>query len=243
MFLRLLLRQDGLRDGVFNMAIAADATGSANLNVTSQTTLSWSHTCTGSNLILIVGMNSATGVSATGITYNSVALTRISAVTNSNRSELWYLLAPATGAHTVSATYGTSDVLAGISVSYTGAQQSGVPDAVTTQTAAVTSISKALTTVADNCWVIDTVGTGSDSGVLTKGASQTLRVKQAFNASMNQGMSDQGPKTPAGSVTMSWDTGIFNGTWSQVIASIAPAAGSSTAITGQYMQRMRGLGM
>jgi uncharacterized repeat protein (TIGR01451 family) len=69
--------------------------------------LTFSHTTTGTNLLMVVGVSmNISGRNTTtvsGVTYNGVALTSAGtaiSITN-RRTELWYLIAPATGTHNV----------------------------------------------------------------------------------------------------------------------------------------------
>jgi hypothetical protein len=132
------------------MAVAFDAVGpsSAGTSSLANTALSWSHTCTGSNLCLIVGVglgaNPDTALSMTA-TYNGVAMTSLGVVhsggSNGGIAQLWRLVAPATGAHTVAiaAAGGTPISLEGGSVSYTGVNQTtpvGTPVTASSQTGA-----------------------------------------------------------------------------------------------------------
>ena len=80
---------------------------------------SFSHTCTGSDLYLIVAvsMDVNNGESVTGVTYNSISMTKLVDITHSgNRiySSLWGLVNPATGSNTVL-----------VSTTFSGAGKSG----------------------------------------------------------------------------------------------------------------------
>jgi len=143
--------------------IELDATSSAANQSSYPITVS--HTCSGSNRILIVGVTCANSSAATisGVTYNSVAMTQIATInetTNQNRSSwLYYLIAPATGAHDVVVSFSATPTdFANVGVaSYTGVMQSGQPDAFGTATSGastVTSSSKSITTIADRCWLV-----------------------------------------------------------------------------------------
>ena len=115
--------------------VALDATTSSSRRLTTgTTTLTFAHTTTGTNLVLVVGvsMNISGGVSATvgGVTYNGVALTKAGAhndSANQRRTEMWYLIAPATGTHNVIVTVkvpfaATIGTVAG-ATTFTGADQ------------------------------------------------------------------------------------------------------------------------
>ena len=146
------------------MAIALDTTTQG--TTTSTSPLTWNHTCTGSNLVLIVGV-AVSAVSAdpncSGVTYNGTSLTLLGskrAVFIYGQVSLWYLLNPSTGSNQVSVAFsGTTDKSchAG-ATSWTGVAQTGQPDAVAGSTATTQNPSVTVTTVADNCWCIGIVG-------------------------------------------------------------------------------------
>ena len=98
-------------------ALAIDTASSAGCGAC--TSLSWSHTVSGTNRLLVVGPSGYdTSDSVTGVTYNSVSMTVIpsSSTSNGNHTVSQYsLIAPSTGANTilVSATGQMSDLGAG----------------------------------------------------------------------------------------------------------------------------------
>lgn len=223
--------------------IAFDATTNSGLK-TNSSSFSWAHTCTGSNLILVVGVFTyditAGDREVSGITYNGVALTKINHSLNTNhRVELWYLINPATGSNTVAVTMaGVNSKVGAGAISLTGAAQSGQPEATGTATGSSTSPSVDVTTVADNSWVIDCVihqffttretGDCPNSAV---GAGQTERYFIGDDAAEAGGAgSTEGPKTPAEAVTMSWgsDAGCGAGAWATIASSFAPSAEGTT---------------
>lgn len=190
--------------------IAYDTTANAT-EVASASSISWSHTCTGSNLILVVtvGVNDLTLGSRTvsGITYNSVALTKIRSDDNGGqrRTEVWYLINPATGAHTVAVTMGGTCIgIAGASVSFSGAKQSAQADtsngANTSGTA--TSSSVALTTTIDGDFIVDCLETQATSSAWVPGASQTSRY--SLNGTNLDFQVSTRTTTGAGSYTNTW---------------------------------------
>jgi hypothetical protein len=87
-----------------------------------------SHTCSGSNRLLLVWVffEGSSG-SVTGITYNGVALTSVSSVTEGTmerKAELWRLIAPATGANDIEVSYsGSPNNIGVIGLSFTGVDQ------------------------------------------------------------------------------------------------------------------------
>lgn len=118
--------------------VAYDATGAGNAvaSGTNSVNITWSHTCTGSNRIVIVSILVG-GVSASyttftrSVTYGGNAMTSFGAIdggaTPNGWLEMFYLIAPPTGAQTVSVTVSkaatTFGRVAGNSVSYNNAAQ------------------------------------------------------------------------------------------------------------------------
>lgn len=178
------------------MAIAFDAKS----NGITQTV---AHTCTGNNLILVVGFITyrvaGTANSVTGVTYNGVLMTQAGVLTRSGGTSeyqyLYYLVNPSTGTNNiVVSTSNTLDSFGMSSASYTGVNQIGQPDSyVTSPVTADTQVTTTTTTIADNCWLagfftVDTVG------AWIAGANTTLR-----DGTINEIFVDSnGAKTPVG---------------------------------------------
>ena len=189
---------------------------------------SWSHTCTGANRFLVVGVSmlSVAGSSVTGITYNGVALTKIghvASVSGAVRAELWGLIAPATGSNTITVTLSTALDSVGCAVSFTGVHQTSPTEGFNSASATNVGAADAtvdVTTVADNDWVIDCVAT--DDTAITVGAGQTQRWNTTGTLGSGAG-STEGPKSPAGAVTMSWTDVAALATWTISAISIKPA--------------------
>ena len=206
--------------------------------------ISWSHTCAGTDRLLVVGvaMTDPTNTIAS-ITYNGVALTKIreEVNTNDNLVSLWYLTNPASGANTILVTVNTSFTNGvGMAVSLTGVDQTSPLDANNgTSADLANSVSVDVTTVADNCWVVDVVIAKTGGGTFTVGAGQTSRAT-VESVSADRGMSTEGPKTPAGAVTMSWDEsgGMPSDNWSIAAASFKPVG---VAAAGQDLRPLLGV--
>lgn len=201
--------------------IVRDATSSGS---GTGTTLTVSHTNTGSSLGLIVNVGLiSTGDQVTGVTYNGVAMTLIDTIASSvNRSYLFYLPAPATGTHDIVVSLSGSIFALLNAVSYTGIQQGATPDATSKTTGeSVTSLASTLTTIADNA--IHVVGFVPDAANVTSITNGTILTGSA-------GESNPLVLTPAGSHTM---TGNWAGAnrISVVGASFAPNLGSPSAST------------
>lgn len=205
------------------MAIAHDTTTDG--GATTGTSLSWSHTCTGDNLILFVATQGGVseGEKVTGVTYDSVAMTKIASVTEPGDSrvvQLWYLIAPSTGSNSVVVTLGSSGEVNAASTSYTGARQSSQPDNSTTNTATNNAgITTSLTPTIDDCWTILATSIRVDP---TAGSGSTKRNPQIFDSGS--------PINPAQSYSMTLGGGDGGTDWGVVMASFAPALGGGGMI-------------
>jgi len=90
------------------------------------TTLSWDHTCSGSNRILLVAAMTDSSYKVKSITYGENDLTKI---TECGYTSWWYLINPPTGSNTITVTYaGTSYGRIGMAVSYKGVNQTNPID-------------------------------------------------------------------------------------------------------------------
>jgi hypothetical protein len=224
-------------------AIAFDA--AASQAVTSASPITWTHTTTGSNRVLFIGVDLQIplGGSISGATYNGTAMTLIISTTGSNGvsnssfiDSIFYLIAPATGANTVSVTFtgsGASGV--GGSISLTGVDQSIPLDSFGCAIFSSGTPSNTITTVADSSWGLDSVSSfsGTFSGA---GANQTIR----WNNALNSG-SSIGPISPSGATTFTW-SGLSVG-WADCAASFCPVGctvAASTLKDSMDMLLMRG---
>jgi hypothetical protein len=226
------------------MAIAFDATSGSG-NITGTNTTSVAHTCTGTNRILYVGVQiTEAATTVTGITYNSVALTKISGkdVPNgSRRVELWYLIAPATGANNIVVTLsGTPANWFSVgAISYTGAKQSGQPEAYAESSAdaGYTNFSQAVTTLTDNAWLVGVMCNGCaqlSGGPVSFNAGTTARqsLYNRVGAGFEMFMLDSNAaKTPAGSFSLGVTSDNTGGT---VIVASIPQALSIVAETANF---------
>ncbi len=182
------------------MSIAFDAATDGGV-VNTATSLTFAHTCSGSNRMLFVSVVAGnTPNTITGVTYNGVAMTKIDSVINGTDRYvyLWYLIAPGAGAFNVVVTSNANELIMATAASYTGVKQSAQPDAHTTNTG-TSPVTTSVTTVADNCWTI-LVGY-ANGGALTASTGSTFRVQGATFT--NPTMFDSNTAlTPAGSKSM-----------------------------------------
>lgn len=223
------------------MAIALDTTV-LKMNdgfVSGGTAVTWSHTVTGTNPVLIVEAGiwqDAPGTgSITAASYNGTAMTLGVAVTSTGmRSEIWYLLNAPNGANTVSITItGASDGRRFASTSFTGVAAIG---ATTTSATATGSPSASVTVASIGDLVIDNVARFSTTA-LTVGGGQTQLYNDVTTPNGNTWVTTLGAgsykiATASGSNTMSW-TGASNNDTAQVVATFT-AATAVTPNTGQF---------
>ena len=132
------------------------------------------------------------------------------------------LLNPTTGANTVEINFSSLSVCEANSLSYTGVAQSGLPDAVTGNSNTGTTWSQAITTVANNCWVI---AFQRASGPF---AAEAPDVKRATTQDQQNAADSDAAITPAGSYTIN-GTCADSGDNTTIALSIAPAVAGAAA--------------
>lgn len=225
------------------MAIALDATNSGQNDGASSITVAL--TVSGSNRLLVVKTHAEcngtpTNRPVTGITYNSVALTQATAISYTTAGseddtvEIWYLVAPATGANNCVVTFtGALDgCVVGVE-SYTGVSQTSPLDA--TATAATTAVGPAtvnITTTTDNVVLVGAAHDISSGGTLTANSGQT----ENYNVSNSGQLRAAGGYEVvggAGVYTESWTTTSGTRDWMIAVAAFKPVATTST-FTGYY---------
>lgn len=209
------------------MSVAFDATTTNDGNAVANH-ITFSHTVTGSNPVLLIGTNPGGSNTVSGITYNGVALTLLhdDVVTGSTtqRCGIWVLINPATGAHTVDLTVsGATGFVSTRVASYTGVAQSGFPDAsnYNQQTSAVNTFTNSVNTVADNCWTF--LVSRTDQGVSAgTGTTERTGAGDAFAL-----FDSNAALTPAGSKSLQVTTSTNVGYWCNQMVSMAPFVASA----------------
>lgn len=205
------------------MAIAFDASSSAKTD--GNTSLTFSHTCSGSDRVLIVALcvqNSASSVTAT---YNGTSMTAAA-----NDSGAWVstymfrLIAPSTGANNVVISWTGSDAAIGLATSWTGVDQTTPLGTAVTATGSTTAVTVDVTAASGEV-VVDATSYDQNCGgqTITVGAGQTERLNILTDTScgLTAGMSSEGG---AGTVTMSW-TGSDAQDWVIIGVPLKPAGG------------------
>jgi hypothetical protein len=210
-------------------SIALDSTAGTTVRQSSVGSISTSFTNTAGNILIVgVAPNNDSDV-VSGITYNAVALTRAAASTGHGISEsdyLYYLISPATGAHTLVITFTTTVTADYGIVSYSGAKTTGQPDGTvsTFVGAGNSSITESITSTADNSWMV------AWSGLQRQTTASTNSTIRSGATTVGGSLYDSnGPIHPAGSFSMTQNLSSA-GSAGGVAMTIAPAAAASTAI-------------
>lgn len=164
-------------------------------------------------LIVLIAINTAaagTGMIATAITYNGVSLTEHGTpYIHNNRSivQVWYLVNPPEGAHTVAVTYGSSagGKRSAIAIAFDDAYQGGNPCGNRTNSGSNNGSAPSVNVAsATGETVVDVVQVRNTTAnpTATVGAGQTERVNQAYDAAEHLVLFSTEPG--AATVTMSW---------------------------------------
>jgi len=218
--------------GSGSVAIDAVSTG-----VTTASSLTISHTTSGTNRLMLVGVSivkeTVGAPTVSSITYNGVGLSLVGAQATSDsegRIEIWRLVAPATGANNVVVNLSAVPQSATVGVmTFTGVHQTTPLGTFAPALGESTSASVAVTSAAGEL-VFDTLVLQKTADVdFLPGAGQTER----WDLFQGPGSANGGGSTEAGaaSVTMSWS---WSGTdkWAIGGVSIKPAPGGATAAPG-----------
>ena len=207
--------------------IAYDASANGSITL-SGTSLTWSHTTSGSNRVLFVGafgdtlIADPTCAKITGATYNSVSMTQVPTVSpvgvpGDRCIYLFYLVAPATGANNVVVSASSAIVIAGLSSSYTGAKQTGVPDVAVNNTQSNTAtFTTSLTVATTNSWMI--LYTKNNFDAPGAGTGSTSRQSTANGHAI---FDSNGPLA-TGSQSMAATSASSTSDWGSIMVSIAP---------------------
>lgn len=202
------------------MAITVDASSISSLDIASP--ISWNHTCSGNQGVLLVSFNyNFVSFSSFGTpTYAGVSMLPLQQSTLSTSGiATYYLMNPPLGTNAISCTYtAVSMSMLGCSISLNGVM--GL-DSSATSSGVATAISTNDTTIADNSFLVDSVTMNGVAPALTVDASQN----QIFNSTIQtggvMGMSTKSISSHALS-QMKW-TGSGLTAWAQTIAGFSPS--------------------
>lgn len=206
------------------MSIAFDtSTKAAQVNSNS---LTYSHTCTGSNRILFVTIQGQINSdNVTGVTYAGTSMILVDKdlyPTNGRWSYLYYLVAPTTGANNIVISANATIFMGSAAASYTGVNQSTPIDASTKNTtSSASSLTTTLTTTTNNCWTV--MGNANGIGNSTGGGSgTTLRQTDGSGYAL---FDSNGPVSTGSTSLISQFSG--SGPMVQIMAAFRPVAGAT----------------
>lgn len=201
-------------------AIAFDASASLPWVYTGQNP-NWSHTCTGSNLVLLGGGFVSVGSDvSSSATYNSVAMTKVrynNGYNNDSCYLIYHLAGPATGANTLQLNLTASYNGEYVSISFSGASQGAIDSSNGGNGGASSSSPFNLTTtvVAANSMLW---GMGRNADNATSGGTNTTLI---YNNLIQVGYSTSPVGTGSQSVQFTWSGTVRFTGW--IVASVAPA--------------------
>ncbi|MFT6282636.1 MAG: hypothetical protein ACJA0U_002773 [Salibacteraceae bacterium] len=216
---------------VYGQAVTLDSQNSVNTNTGFGSTSSWTHTCTGTNMVLIVSItvdNGIFGNDITTITYNGTPFTKLlDQGSGTIDAELWYLINPDTLAgYNVTVTSNNSNTaFHATSVSFTNAHQTPAILFAPTNTGSGTSTSGANITngaVNANQMVIDNLAF-SQSGF--SAVSSTLDLQALAKLEFSSIWGGCQTKQGSGGTILSqynWGVDFTAGAWAIVTTVLNP---------------------
>lgn len=200
------------------MAIAFDAV--TNNNSATATSITYAHTCTGSDRMLFVWVSFSGWDLVTWVTYAWTSMVQVGKRqqwSTSTYTYLYCLFAPATWANNIVCTASGSSSWNTMATSYTGVTQSNTMDASATSSisGAALNFSTNLTTIADNCWSI--CYTVNNINVFASNSDTRRGTNVGGNIfDSNSAITPAWSKTMTQTVTGSWSGSV-------VMASFAPS--------------------
>ncbi len=219
-----------------------DSSGSGSVNGTN---LTFTHTCTGAN-VLYVGIEDDAAGTIDSVTYAGQAMSLVSkkvfSLRTSRALSVYRLFSPPSGANSVAITYGSSHNAGAVSVSYTGWAVDSEGDAAVNGTNVITP---STTVLASNCWTVGFCATenGSSNPVSALVSDKTDRVDVLYSptaASCRLRASDSNATVSPGSNSMQFTATTSNSSvldMASILISIAPypgAASSSNFLLASY---------
>jgi hypothetical protein len=195
---------------LFNYARATAAvTSSSNSgDLSNQTTASWSHTTSGSNRYLVVGLSGwddASSLTDVNVSYAGVPMTKLGGeqTGGNNNAVLWGLVNPASGDNTVSITNVPAGFaeLGGGSVSFSGVNQSIPVGTLVSSQGQTADLSLSSGDIGIDVFYAGGDGSNGRTQPIP-GANETVRINQSTNAAAKWHM--MGTETGSGNTTLDW---------------------------------------
>lgn len=218
------------------MSIARNSAGTTITATGLSTSITRSHTTSGSDRLLLVSTQTAniTTDNITAAAYNSISFfsTRIGLAQFTNggngNTYLYYQVAPSTGTNNCTITCSTANVFRVYTASYTGVDQTNPIDVSTTNntnTVSGVDVSMTVTVTASNCWAHMVATNNAATPIAGAGAT---RLTTGTNGP-GYAVFDSNGTIATGSYTMGWYINAVTGQGT-VLAVIKPVAAASTFI-------------
>ncbi|HVS25963.1 MAG TPA: DUF6701 domain-containing protein [Burkholderiales bacterium] len=211
---------------VAGAAVAFDAAASTS-SAASSTTFSWTHTASGANRVVIVGVSYISPSATATATYGGTSMTLVGSqfTAADSRMAMFSLVNPPTGAQTVTVTLTAAPTqgFVGGSVSFTGANQT-TPTGTFVSAIGTTSPASLTVTSATGELVIDTLQCDNGCVSITPGGSQTQR----WNLNAGAGGNFGGGSTAAGAATVTTTWTFTSDNWAYGAVSVKAAVGATT---------------
>lgn len=215
-----------------SVAFNAVTTSSTNFNGATSS-LTFSHTASGTNRVLLVSVRTRhsnnTAGKATGVTFDGVVMTLHrefqfqSSVGNFLTLQVWRLVAPTTSAANVVVTMtGSPNEGNAVALSFTNVNQTTPIEAAqdTSSSTQITNATATVTTVTANAMVVSFVYSQAGSGTLNAGPTQR---DQTNYTTGDFGASATSPQVTPASVTHTW-VQATNNVFAGMAVSLAPVA-------------------
>jgi len=213
------------------MAIAIDTSGTIGTINNPVTSITYAFNNSAGNF-LSVGVLTTASQTISGVTYNSVALTKIGGIpTWGNQPlkiELWGLSSPATGSNNIVVSASSGPIYS-TAMSHSGTATTGQPDSFNTgfNASNVASLAVSTTVVSSNCWLIG-LACGDNGNNPSAGSGTTLRSTIATDAYI--ALFDSNGTVGTGSQTLNFAFSP-NQHPGAIVASIKPPGSSSSIKT------------
>ena len=212
--------------------LVVDASSSA-ASLGSVSSLSWSHTSSGVDRLLVVAVSHRdnSGASVVGVTYGGQSLTLKGRTRNGSiaDSEIWYLVAPPVGAATVTVTLSAARSVVAGAISFAGAHQA-TPLGEYFGSAGNSSAPSGTVASAVGEIVVNSLSFKWLSGrIATAGAGQTERWSSAASSGATGIIGGASTEPGAASVTMNWAVNAAD-VWAHSLVTVKPASSGGGAL-------------
>lgn len=197
--------------------------------------LTWAHTCTGDDILLVYTENFAGAYAVTGVTYNGVAMTavatNVTTAHNANPLSLWVLIAPASGSNNIVVANGVGATILGQAASYSGSNATQFGATVLNADVSVGSnvAPFPITTTNANSWVVMFLHESS-AQTISSGSNTTKR--GAVAGFPYFAISDSGLIAVAGAQTLNVADSQATGSMAGLLVEVKVAGGGTTTGTG-----------